>query len=198
MALRRGLSCRQLCSLGLTLDPELDPVVRVCESAMSLMPPAWLAGQPARAVGSAGHRVRASSHFDFLEVLDHHTRESPSGESGRPSSCICSYRSQSSLPAGCCRPSDRQVSSSTDRPRPGLLHGVPVTALGRVQADRIRRLHREALTDAVRCGSPGHSRSRRAARGNGRACPAVHRRARAADSSQARVGGGQHHARGAP
>ena len=111
------------------------------------------------------------NHLDFLEVLDHQTRESPSGEvatayelhqlvsgaglaaSGHTPAAWWTGQliSLGYVQARLHRGTTREVPpgvSWTDRELDSFT-GFHVTPLGREEADRIRRLRREALTDAA-------------------------------------------------
>lgn len=111
------------------------------------------------------------NHLDFLELLDHHTRESPSGEVETAFE-LHQLLSQAGLAASGQAPAAwwtgqlvhlgyvraRTHGGATREVPPGVswtdreldsFTGFHVTPLGREEADRIRRLRWEALTDAA-------------------------------------------------
>lgn len=124
------------------------------------------------AVGGSRHHVGVPNHLDFLEALDHHTRESPSGEVASAFelhqlvSAAAGLATSGSAPAAWWTGQLVALGYVRARPHMGTTREIPpavpwtdreldsftgfqVTPLGREEADRIRRLRREALTDAA-------------------------------------------------
>jgi hypothetical protein len=141
---------------------------------MSFMPPACVAGPVIPAGGRSRHHVGVPNHLDFLELLDHHTRESPSGEVGTAFE-LHQLLSGAGLAAGGQAPAawwtGQLIALGYVRARPHMrttrelpsgvswtdreldsFTGFQVTPLGREEADRIRRppRHRARPLGALR------------------------------------------------
>ena len=159
--------------IGTTTDPGPWPAIlalRELDDVACMWQADRLRGAPTLSAATATMWV-VPNHLDFLEVLDHHTRDSPSGEVGTAFE-LHQLVSNAGLAASGQTPaawwtgqlvalgyvrarthmgSTREVPpavSWTDRELDSFT-GFQVTPSGREEADRIRRLRREALTDAA-------------------------------------------------